>query len=96
MDNSPPTKEQALHAIQLLYGGSTEQQSAASAWLNSFLTSPSAWQISIELINDCNAVEVQFFAANLILNKARREWLRLSAEERDHLLGIIRQEAYPS
>jgi hypothetical protein len=91
MDETALTKENVLLAIQVLYGGSTEQQNAASSWLNSVVSSPTAWQIAFDLIDSQNSMETQFFAANMVLNKSRREWTRLSSDQKTHLLTVVRQ-----
>ena len=84
------TPENVLLAIGALYGGQASQQNAASTWLNHVQTSPDAWQIALELLAKQAAIEVHFFAANMLLTKVRHDWTRLQPSKRMSLLGIVR------
>ena len=84
------TSENVLMAINVLYGGQISQQSAASAWLSNVQTSPHAWQVALELLAKQSALEVHFFAANMLLSKVRNEWTRLQPSKRTELLQIVR------
>lgn len=90
MHEAQVTKDNVLRAIQVLYGGPSDQQSAASAWLNDVSGTSGAWQTALDLLDSKNAVEVQFFAANMLFNKVRRDWGRLQATERAGLLALVR------
>ena len=78
-----------LLAIHTLYGQDTAQQSAASAWLNSFSNSADAWPLALTLLDE-TSLEARFFAANMILSKARRDWSRLTPEQQSQLVAAIR------
>ena len=78
-----------LFAIHTLYGQDTAQQSAASAWLNSFSNSAEAWPLALTLLDE-TSLEARFFAANMILSKARRDWSRLTPEQQSQLIAAIR------
>lgn len=84
------TSENVVLAINALYGGQTPQQNAASAWLNNVQTSPHAWQVALELLAKQAAVEIHFFAANMLLTKVRNDWTHLQLSKRASLLGIVR------
>ncbi len=90
MPEKAVTTEEVLKAIQALYGGTPDQQKIASSWLNDLSGTMGAWQTGLELLGGNNAVEVQFFAANMLFNKARRDFGRLQPSERANLLTIIR------
>ena len=90
MADASITSDDVLLAINALYGGQSSQQSAASAWLNHVQTSPNAWQIALELLAKQAAIEVHFFAANMLLTKVRHGWTRLDPIKRTSLLGIVR------
>ena len=90
MHETQVSKDNVLRAIQVLYGGPTDQQNAASAWLNDICGTSAAWQTALDLLDSSNAVEVQFFAANMLFNKVRRDWGRLQATERADFLALVR------
>ncbi len=90
MHESEGTKDIVLRAIQVLYGGASDQQNAASAFLSDVCGTSGAWQIALELLDASHALEIQFFAANMLFNKARRDWGRLQASERASLLALVR------
>lgn len=85
------TKHTVLLAIQTLYGQDTTQQSAASAWLNSFSSSAEAWPIAVALLDE-PSLEAKFFAANMLLSKSRHDWNRLTSEQRSQLVAAIRYD----
>lgn len=91
MDEAHTTKDNVLVAIQVLYGGPPDQRNAASAWLNDFSMTSAAWHIALDMLSATNTVEVQFFASNMLLNKARRDWGRLQLTERAYLIATVRQ-----
>ncbi|CAI5747018.1 unnamed protein product [Peronospora destructor] len=75
-----------LRSLQALYGmeGSTRQQEA-NEFLNNFAVSDTAWSVGLQLLQEETLAlppEALFFAANMLHNKARREWVRLSAEQK--------------
>ena len=84
------TQENVLLAVKMLYGGPTEQQGAAASWLSAVTHSPQAWHIAWALLGEQGAVEVQFFAANMLLTKVRHDWKRLTPSERTSLIGSVR------
>lgn len=90
MQEEIATTQEVFKAIQALYGGTNDQQKIASSWLNDFSGTMGAWQTGLELLGGNNAVEVQFFAANMLFNKARRDYGRLQPSERASLLTLIR------
>lgn len=90
MQEKTVTTEEVLKEIQTLYGGPHDQQKIASSWLNDFSGTMGAWQTGLELLGGNTAVEVQFFAANMLFNKARRDFGRLQPSERASLLTLIR------
>ena len=49
-----------------------------------------AWQAALSLLDGQQPLEAQFFAANILLTKTRREWARLSTAERNHILAAVR------
>lgn len=77
-------------AVKMLYGGPTEQQGAAASWLSAVTHSPQAWHIAWALLGEQGAVEVQFFAANMLLTKVRHDWKRLAPAERTSLIDSVR------
>ncbi len=77
-------------AIKVLYGGPSDQQSAASSWLNTITSSAQAWHTAWALLGEPCSVEVHFFAANMLLKKVRHDWKRLSADEQSSLVGSVR------
>ena len=78
-----------LLAIRALYGQDTAQQTAASLWLNSFSTSAEAWPVALALLDE-QSLEASFFAANMLLSKARRDWHRLNPEQHSQLIVLVR------
>ena len=86
---SDEARETALLDIHALYGHDTAQQGPASAWLNNFSNSAEAWSIAVTLLDD-SSLEAQFFAANMLLSKCRRDWTRLTPEQRSQLVNAIR------
>lgn len=86
---SGEARKTALLAIHALYGHDTTQQGAASAWLNDFSNSAEAWPIAVTLLDD-SSLEARFFAANMLLSKCRRDWTRLTPEQRSQLVDATR------
>ena len=82
-------KSTVLLAIRALYGQDTAQQTAASSWLNSFSTSAEAWPVALALLDE-QSLEASFFAANMLLSKARRDWHRLTPEQHSQLILLVR------
>lgn len=83
------TKTTVLLAIRALYGQDTAQQTAASAWLNSFSASAEAWPVALALLDE-QLLETKFFAANMLLSKSRRDWHRLTPEQHSQLVALVR------
>ncbi|RMX66368.1 hypothetical protein DD238_003403 [Peronospora effusa] len=75
-----------LRAIQTLYGmEGTTRQREANEFLNNFAASDTAWSVGLQLLQDETLSlppEALFFAANMLHNKARKEWVRLSGEQK--------------
>lgn len=78
----------AIEALQSPYNA--EHSKEASIWLNSFAETPEAWEISVSLLDPSRSAFVQFFAANLLLSKARREWSQLSQQDRSSISSALR------
>lgn len=84
---SPPTNStaslsSAVHALYDVYGGAHVQREA-STWLERFGQTEEAWVACSAALGDAGGggnggvvvgQEVQFFAANMMLSKVRREW----------------------
>ena len=83
------TRNTVLLAIRALYGQETAQQTAASSWLNSFSTSVEAWPVALALLDE-QSLEASFFAANMLLSKARRDWHRLTPDQHSQLVAVVR------
>ncbi|KAG6580050.1 Nuclear transport receptor LGL2 (importin beta superfamily) [Phytophthora cinnamomi] len=75
-----------LSAVQALYGmEGAARQREANEFLNSFAASDAAWGVGFQLLRDealALPPEALFFAANMLHSKVRKEWVRLSAEQR--------------
>ncbi len=78
-----------LLAIRALYGQDAAQQTVASTWLNSFSISAEAWPVALALLDE-QSLEASFFAANMLLSKARRDWHRLTPEQHSQLIILVR------
>ena len=82
-----PQESEVQNAVLALYGGqgaSAEQQRAANTYLQDFAQAPAAWNISLALLEKLTgpgASSVQFFAANMLYTKVRREWAAMAADE---------------
>lgn len=86
------TRQTVLLAIHTLYGQDTSQQGAASAWLTNFSNSAEAWPIAVTLLDE-PSLEAKFFAVNMLLSKTRRDWTRLTADQRTQLAAAVRYKA---
>ncbi len=86
---SDDTRQTVLLAIQTLYGQDASQQGAASSWLTSFSNTAEAWPTAVTLLDE-PSLEANFFAANMLLSKTRRDWTRLTAEQRSQLATAVR------
>jgi hypothetical protein len=84
-----------LFALTGLFDPSSDPttRANANAWLTDFASKPEAWQaalavISVQFLGPPSDVSTEaiaqasFFCANLILTKTRKEWHRMSPEER--------------
>ena len=90
MADSTITKENVLLAIKVLYDGPSDQQSAASSWLNTVTNAAQAWHIAWALLGEPCSVEVHFFAANMLLTKVRHDWKRLAPNDQTSLISSVR------
>lgn len=83
--------EDAARAIEALHNpNDPERSKEASIWLNSFAEAPEAWELSVGLLDPRRPVFVQFFVANLLLTKARREWAHLPQPKRQSISSAVR------
>jgi hypothetical protein len=79
-----------LHqAILALYGPHPEAVQQANAWLNSFSKEAAAWEACLAMLDPQQVAEVCFFAANMLLTKARAEWLKLDEAQQRHIAAVI-------
>jgi hypothetical protein len=84
--------EDVARAIEALHNSfSPEHSKEASVWLNSFAEASEAWEISLALLEPSRPASVQFFVANLLLTKARREWGQLPHNSRSRISAAVRQ-----
>ena len=82
-------------AVAVLYGAhDSEQRNRANEWLNRFSQGREAWQASLDLVgvNNGHSVEVQFFAANLLHSKVRKDILSLNGDERKGVIQLVRSK----
>ena len=86
------SRQTVLLAIHTLYGQDASQQGAASAWLTNFSNTAEAWPTAMTLLDE-PSLEANFFAANMLLSKSRREWTRLTADQRTQLAAAVRYQA---
>ena len=80
-------------AVAVLYGTQDPaERNRANEWLNTFAETTEAWETSLNLVglNNGHAVEVQFFAANMLYNKVRREFHALGEGEKQGVLQALR------
>lgn len=83
--------EDVARAVEALHNPYDPQRSKeASIWLNSFAEAPEAWELSVGLLDPRRPVFLQFFVANLLLTKARREWAHLSQLQRQSIGSAVR------
>ena len=82
MTHSTASLSSAVHALYDVHGGAQVQREA-SAWLENFGQTDDAWVACSAALGDAAGggnggvvvgQEVQFFAANMLLSKVRREW----------------------
>ncbi|KAE8977979.1 hypothetical protein PR003_g25879 [Phytophthora rubi] len=75
-----------LSAVQALYGmEGAARQREANEFLNNFAASEAAWGVTFQLLEDETLAlppEALFFAANMLHTKVRKEWVRLTAEQK--------------
>ena len=80
--HSTASLSSAVHALYDVHGGAQVQREA-SAWLENFGQTDDAWVACSAALGDAAGggnggvvvgQEVQFFAANMLLSKVRREW----------------------
>ncbi|KAG7388866.1 hypothetical protein PHYPSEUDO_011700 [Phytophthora pseudosyringae] len=75
-----------MNAVQALYGmEGAARQREANEFLNTFAASDAAWGVGFQLLQDETLAlppEALFFAANMLHTKVRKEWVRLSAEQK--------------
>ncbi len=83
------TFQQAIHAV-FDHAGSPAVQQQATLWLNSFAVASEAWDACLAIIQPASAPDVQFFAANMLLSKARNEWGKLQEPRRSQLVAAVR------
>ncbi len=84
---------QVEQAIRAASSQQLEQQRAANQWLNEFALTDAAWAVSVDLLDKSKPVEVQFYSANILLNKVHRQWPQLAAENRQQLAQAVRYTA---
>ena len=79
-------------AVSVLYGRTTsaEEKRQANEWLNAFATTLDAWEASLAHIAPGFELNVQFFAANMLLTKVKKEWRTLSEDQRRGVLAAVR------
>ena len=83
---APFHPQQVMDAIATLFTDPNPQnKAAADAWLSSFCQSDAAWSISMQLMENAPPGEVRFFAANMLLTKARTSIASLPPEARASL-----------
>lgn len=83
-------QSQVTFAIRALYGTDAAAQQQATQWLTQFTNEDRAWETALNLLQPGNAVEEQFFCANILLTKVRTGWAKLSPELRNQLTSAIR------
>lgn len=82
--------EQLLQALQALYGTDSGQQAAANQWLQAYAASPAAWEGSAALLSQqAYPAELQFFGANMLLTKVRRDWGQLSEDQQSFVKAVV-------
>eukprot|EP00939_MAST-03C_sp_MAST-3C-sp1_P002506 g2506.t1 len=72
-------------AISAMYVG----DAAASRWLNEFSTKDEAWAVALDLARLAPNPQIQFYAANMIYTKIKREFNVLSQENTLKLLRAV-------
>jgi transportin-3 len=83
--------EQVSAAVHALYGAhDPSQQQQANQWLLSFQKSEQAWRVPFVLLVPEQPDEVQFFAATLLIQKVRTEWVKLDQASKQDLSQAIR------
>ncbi|TMW58680.1 hypothetical protein Poli38472_010239 [Pythium oligandrum] len=82
-----------LGAIQALYGSEGPvRQREANEFLIEFARTDAAWRVGLQILCDAtlaSSMEALFFAANMIHAKARKEWTKLSEEEKQSMTQMI-------
>eukprot|EP00884_Botryococcus_braunii_P018983 jgi/Botrbrau1/5769/Bobra.0134s0036.1 len=82
--------EDVARAIEVLHNPyNSEQSKGASLFLNLFAEAPEAWEISVGLLDPSRPAFVQFFVANVLLTKARREWSQLSQQSQSSISAAV-------
>jgi hypothetical protein len=82
-----------LAALQALFGRDAAAQQQANAWLQSFSTTPAAWEAAFATLEPSQPDDIAFFCANLLLTKLRNEWHKLDAQQKEQVIGILGCEA---
>ena len=83
--------EQLRAAIHALYHGTSEQERAqANAWLMAFSGTAEAWGAASALLAEAEE-EVQYFGANLLYMKVRKEWDELPEEGKRGIYTGVQQ-----
>ena len=77
-------------AVQSLYSWDPAQQAQANSWLNEFQATEGAWKAAGAVFQESEPHEVQFFAASLLLRKARTEWGQTDLAARVELRQMFR------
>lgn len=70
------------------------RQREANEFLNSFAASEAAWGVAFQLLEDESLAlppEALFFAANMLHTKVRKEWVRLSAEQKAAMTASLQR-----
>ena len=87
-----PDWDVALQALHVLYGGAAppEQLQAANAWLEAFRRRPTAWTFADQMVRRADlGMSVQYFGANTLQSKIRRDFSQLPTEAHGSLQQSI-------
>ena len=82
----------SLHsALASLFSSDPEAQHRANAWVNAFAATHAAWEAGLTLLDAPDVPEAaRFFAANMLLGKARGDFHRLPPDQRTLLVQAVR------
>ncbi len=86
-DGAAPTVAQATEIILALHHD-PQRAVEANSWLTAVQDTAAAWELAPQLLQ-APAVEVRFFAANVLSRKCRTDIMQLPAESRQSLLGQL-------